>query len=211
MTQQTRSRILAGLLSVAVLLPAAAFNSACRGKRATTVQNDEGTPQPVNLPPASSLKMSDAGAPGQIVRGVYPLEANAWRWTAGNFSILLKTPPGAAQKGATVSLTLVVSDAVLKQVKSQTLTASVGDKSVGSEKYTTAGDFAADHNEISSTIDINQSAEYAMHRLASNNTLITVLDEGKVAGILTRQNVLRFIDIHTVAKRAYPQDKSVTQ
>jgi len=77
--------------------------------------------------------------------------------------------------------------------------------------YTTAGDFAADHNEISSTIDINQSAEYAMHRLASNNTLITVLDEGKVAGILTRQNVLRFIDIHTVAKRAYPQDKSVTQ
>jgi hypothetical protein len=142
MTQQTRSRILAGLLSVAVLLPAAAFNSACRGKRATTVQNDEGTPQPVNLPPASSLKMSDAGAPGQIVRGVYPLEANAWRWTAGNFSILLKTPPGAAQKGATVSLTLVVSDAVLKQVKSQTLTASVGDKSVGSEKYTTAGDFA---------------------------------------------------------------------
>ena len=60
-----------------------------------------------NAPLVSTLKMSDPSAKHQLAKGFYQLEANAWRWTAGDFSVVLKTPPGAAQKGATLTLILV--------------------------------------------------------------------------------------------------------
>ena len=69
-----------------------------------------------------------------------------WRWTAGNFTIVLKTPPGAAQKGAALTLNLSAADAVLKEVHSQNLTASIGPKVLKTEKYADPGahTFAAD-------------------------------------------------------------------
>src|SRR5580704_8766485 len=108
------------LTIAATTLLALSLNLACSGKHSTTVQNDEGdsgAPPPI----VSALKMSDPSAKAQLAKGFYPLEANAWRWTAGNFSVTLKTPPGAAQKGATLTLALTVSDIVLKQAHSQTL------------------------------------------------------------------------------------------
>ena len=90
--------------------------------------------------------MSDPSAKVQLTKGFYQLEAAAWRWTAGNFSVTLKTPPGAAQKGATLTLALTVSDTALKQLHSQTLAASVGSTALKSEKYVDAGShtFTAD-------------------------------------------------------------------
>jgi hypothetical protein len=83
--------------------------------------------------------MSDPSAKEQLAKGFFGLEAGAWRWTAGNFSVVLKTPPGSAQKGATLTLGLVASDAVLKQVHSQTLAASIGSTALKSEKYLDPG------------------------------------------------------------------------
>jgi hypothetical protein len=120
---------------------ALSLNLACSGKHSTTVQNDEGAP--AGPPPiVSALKMSDPSAKDQLTKGFYGLEANAWRWTAGSFSVNLKTPPGAPQKGATLTLVLTVSDAVLKQSHSQTLAASVGATALKSEKYVDAGSHA---------------------------------------------------------------------
>jgi hypothetical protein len=127
------------------MLLAISLNLACSGKHSTTIQNDEG--EPVSKAPiVSVLKMSDPSAKDQLTKGFYPLEAGAWRWTAGDFSAVLKTPPGAAQKGATLTLALTVSDAVLKQMHSQTLAASVGGAALKSEKYVDAGShtFTAD-------------------------------------------------------------------
>jgi hypothetical protein len=125
-------------LTIAATLITLSLNLACNGKHSTTVQNDEGEPVAAS-PIVSSLKMSDPSAKDQLTKGFYTLEADAWRWTAGSFSVTLKTPPGAAQKGATLTLALTVSDIVLKQVHSQTLAASVGGTALKSEKYTDAG------------------------------------------------------------------------
>jgi len=139
-----RSFPIAAPLFLAILV-AISLNLACSGKHGTTVQNDEGEPA-ATAPIVSTLKMSDPSAREQLAKGFYPLEAGAWRWTAGNFSVTLKTPPGAAQKGATLTLALSVSDAVLKQVHSQTLAASIGGAALKSEKYVDPGShtFTAD-------------------------------------------------------------------
>lgn len=47
-------------------------------------------------PSRSFLKMDDPEAPSQIVTGVYQLEENAWRWTAGRAVLLLASPPAPA-------------------------------------------------------------------------------------------------------------------
>ena len=132
-------------LTLAATLFALSLNLACSGKHGSTVQNDEGEPV-VKAPIVSALKMSDPSAKEQLAKGFYQLEAGAWRWAAGNFSVTLKTPPGAAQKGATLTLALSVSDAALKQFHSQTLAASVGATALKSEKYVDAGShtFTAD-------------------------------------------------------------------
>jgi len=64
--------------------------------------------------------------------------------------------------------------------------------------YTTAGDLAATHDTMGAIIDAAQSAEYAMRRLlASGQGRLAVLDAGKIAGIITRHDVLHFIAIHS--------------
>ena len=132
-------------LLIGTALLAISLNLACSGKHSAAVQNDEGEPV-AKAPLVSVLKMSDPSAKDQLAKGFYQLEANAWRWAAGSFSVVLKTPPGAAQKGATLTLALTVSDAVLKQVHSQSLTAAVGATILKSEKYVDAGShtFTAD-------------------------------------------------------------------
>jgi hypothetical protein len=132
------------LAIAAATLLALSLNLACSGKH-STVQNDEGAPA-ANAPIVSTLKMSDPSAKDQLVKGFYALEAGTWRWTAGNFSVTLKTPPGAAQKGATLTLVLSVSDVALKQFHSQTLAASIGATALKSEKYIDPGShtFTAD-------------------------------------------------------------------
>lgn len=142
--------------TVSVALFATLIATGCGGKNGrTAVQNDEGEPTAAKAPMVSVLKMNDPAAKDQLARGVYGLESGAWRWTAGNFTVVLKTPPGASEKGATVTLALVVSDTVLKQVHSQSLTASIGNKALKTEKYVDAGGhtFSADVPAASLTGD----------------------------------------------------------
>ena len=141
-------------LTPILLLPAILLTVACGGKNGrTAVQNDEGEPA-VKAPIVSLLKMNAPGAKDQLVRGVFGLEST-WRWTTGNFAIVLKTPPGAAEKGATLTLNLTVSDAILKQLHSQSLTAAIGDKTLKTEKYLDPGGhtFTADVPAASLTGD----------------------------------------------------------
>jgi len=122
----------------ALALPVILFTAGCSSKNEPIVHNDEGEPS-VKAPLVSSLKMSDPGAKEQLVKGVYALENGMWRWTAGNFTIVLKTPPGAAQKGATLTLNLSAAEAVLKDLHSQSLSAAIGAKTLKREKYLDPG------------------------------------------------------------------------
>ena len=125
--------------SLAALIPAVLLTSGCSGKHGTAVQNDEGPK--AALPLVSSLKMNAPAAPAQLLKGFWAVESGSWRWTAGNFSVVLKTPPGASEKGGALMLAMVVSDAVLKQVHSQSLTASIADKPLKTEKYDAGGNY----------------------------------------------------------------------
>ncbi len=160
MTTRFQHRILIGAISIAALL------AGCSGKHETPVQVDEGEPvAKSSVVPA--LKMADAETASQLGKGFYGLEANAWRWTAGNFSATLKVPAGAAQKGATLTLKLNVSDAVLKKVSTQTLSASIGTTKLAPATYSKGGayDYTADVPAVAlsgDTVTVDFSLDHSL-------------------------------------------------
>lgn len=115
----------------------ALLSVACSGKHdSVAVQNEEDTAPRLY----STVAMSDAKASSQLLAGFYNSEG-AWRWTAGKFTALLKTPLGAAQKGGTLSFEFTIPEAVSQRLKSVTLTAAIGGMQLKSESYTSAGKY----------------------------------------------------------------------
>ena len=97
--------------------------AACQGKHSrVTVQNDEQDAEP-RL--ASVVRMNDTKSSAQLLSGFYGIENNSWRWTAGKFSVLLRTPLAAAQRGATLSLAFNVPDVVIQRLQKITLSATL--------------------------------------------------------------------------------------
>ena len=128
------------------LIPALmlAFSSAgCEGKRPQAPVANEG--QTAAGTPVSVVRMNDQSAGAQLLSGFYGVENNAWRWTAGKFSVLLLTPPAARQSGATLTLAFSIPDGVIEKLRKITLTASVNGTAFepavyakpGPETYTT--------------------------------------------------------------------------
>ncbi len=73
-------------------------------------------------------------------------------------------------------------------------------KDVPREKwpYTSAGDVVAERQTQGMSIDIDASASRAMRLLLGPGSgRLAVTDEGKIAGIVTRHDILHFIKIHT--------------
>ena len=120
------------------LLAALTLTGACRGKHSRlAVENEE----PAEAAPrmAATLKMNDPAAPAQLVKGIYGLEGGAWRWTAGHFSILLRSPLSAAQHGGTLTFGFTVPEVVTQKLGPVALTASVGATRLKSETYAKPG------------------------------------------------------------------------
>ncbi|MCL5746505.1 MAG: hypothetical protein M1541_21670 [Acidobacteria bacterium] len=90
---------------------------------------------------ASMVHMADPQAGSQLVSGFYDIEQNAWRWTAGKFAVVLKTPRGASSAGAMLQFKFSVPDAVLAKLKTVSLDAKVNGKSLSPESYTQPGEF----------------------------------------------------------------------
>jgi hypothetical protein len=110
---------------------------ACKRRDPVRLQEtDEG---PIVL--SSTVHMSDPKTAIQLLKGFHTVEQNAWRWTMGKFSVTLKPPVGASQKGAALSVKFTLPDAVVSNVKTTTLTASVGGQELGSKTYNAAGDY----------------------------------------------------------------------
>ncbi len=73
-------------------------------------------------------------------------------------------------------------------------------KDVSREKwpYTTAGDVVAQHQAGNLSIDVNASASRAMRLLLDPGMgRLGVTENGKLTGIITRHDILHFIEIHT--------------
>jgi hypothetical protein len=92
-------------------------------------------------PLQSTVNMGDPRVAGQLVDGFYGVEAGAWRWTAKQFSVKLKSPEGAVQKGAILRFVLTVPPPVIEKSGSVTLTASVEGQTLAPETYSAAGQY----------------------------------------------------------------------
>jgi hypothetical protein len=125
---------LAGFLALAALAV-----TGCQGKHSrVTVQNEEQDAGPRMV---STIRMNDAKADAQLLSGFHSIENNSWRWTAGKFSVLLRTPLAAAQRGATLTLAFNIPDLVIQKLKSITLTASIDGMALNSAEYKAAGPY----------------------------------------------------------------------
>jgi hypothetical protein len=88
---------------------------------------------------ATTVHMGDPKSASQLVSGFHDIEGNAWRWTARHFVVEVGTPPGAAQKGATLEFELTVPQPVIDQLKSVAVTASVDGNGLPPETYSQPG------------------------------------------------------------------------
>jgi hypothetical protein len=125
-------RRLIGLLAICCLL---VFPVSCKKKRKR---------EPVNTADAGGMlatmvNVADPAAAVQLVKGFYPVENDAWRWTSGSFSATLHPPKAAAQKGARLVLKFAIPDLVLAKLHSMTMTARVNGLDLPPEEYTQPG------------------------------------------------------------------------
>jgi hypothetical protein len=122
--------------SLFLLLALTVTATACKGKHnRVTVQNEEETTPQV----ASLVKMNDPGTSAQLLSGFYALENNSWRWTSGNFSVLLRTPPSAAGHGGVVTFAFSVPDIAIQKLKSVSIAASVNGMKLNSAEFEKPG------------------------------------------------------------------------
>jgi len=88
---------------------------------------------------ASVIEMSDASTAGQLTGGFYGLEGGKWRWTAGQFSVVLQPPPGADDKGGLLRLSFFVPGEQLQKIGPMTLTGSVEDYDLEAQTISSGG------------------------------------------------------------------------
>ncbi len=109
----------------------------CNRHRKVRVQTtEEETPQL-----ATVVHVADPRSATQLVSGFYDIEQNSWRWTAGKFSVVLRPPRGAAEKGAVLQLKFSIPDPVISNLKTVSLSAAVQGKPLPPESYTQSGEF----------------------------------------------------------------------
>ncbi len=74
---------------------------------------------------SSSVSMADPSEAAQFLNGFYDIEGKS-RWTARNFTVLLKGPPGSNPQGADLVLKLYIPDSQIQKLGAITLSAEVG-------------------------------------------------------------------------------------
>jgi hypothetical protein len=90
---------------------------------------------------ASTVSMGDPRSEPQLVSGFYTIEQGSWRWTARQFTIVLRPPFGAAEKGAVLKMQLAVPQPVIAQLRAISLSATVNGHLLPPETYTKPGPY----------------------------------------------------------------------
>ena len=132
---QAAARVCCPLLLTALVITLLIVPAGCK-RKVKVAATDEETPRM-----ASSLNMGDPKSEPQLVTGFHGIEAGAWRWTARQFTVVLRPPFGASQKGARLNLRLTVPPVVIEKLKNVSLSANAGGSALPPETYTTAGDY----------------------------------------------------------------------
>jgi hypothetical protein len=126
------SQHLAPLLLVLLLLA----SPACKRKKKT---------QPTSPEPAvvllSVVNVADPAGTVQLASGFFELESNTWRWTGKQFTVVLRPPEGAAERGARLELHLNLPDVIVNRIGPVTVSAEIGGTALAPERYAQAGDY----------------------------------------------------------------------
>jgi hypothetical protein len=132
MTHTLLGRLCGGLVLVALALAPVA----CKKKKVRVAGADEEAPRMQSV-----LRMSDAKIEPQLVKGFHGIEAGAWRWTEKQFTVALRPPFGASQKGAKLSVKLTVPPVTVERLKAVSLSATAAGSALPPETYTTPGEY----------------------------------------------------------------------
>jgi hypothetical protein len=121
-----RHRGIAIALAMAALLLAG-----CKQKSGTVLD------QRVSL--GSEARMGDPRYSTQLLKGFHGIEAGAWRWTARQFSVILRPPAGTPEKGATLEFQFTILESVIAKQGEITLSAAIGDQALPAATFRKAG------------------------------------------------------------------------
>jgi hypothetical protein len=119
---------------------ALAFAGCNRAHKVTVRETVEETPDENGVPMAT-INMGDPKQEQRLVSGFYGIEANAWRWTAKDFTVSLRPPAGSAAQGARLIFALSIPQATVDKLKSVTLSASINGTALAPETYTHDGQY----------------------------------------------------------------------
>jgi hypothetical protein len=123
-------------LSFALLLAAAWTSVGCHRRKNPAPQAAE-----TGSRFAANVHMGDPKSASQLLGGFYDIENGGWRWTGKQFTVELGPPYGAAQRGATLELSLSVPPVVIEKSRTVTLGASVDGNALPEETYSQPGDY----------------------------------------------------------------------
>ena len=134
--RSARRRLVRDLYSAVLILALTVAATACKARHdRVTVQNEEETAPRL----ATLVRMNDPKTSAQMLSGFYGLENNTWRWTSGNFSVLLRPPPGSRAQGGVLTFDFTLPDVVIQKLKAITITASVNGMKLKSARYDKPG------------------------------------------------------------------------
>src|SRR5262249_18490055 len=122
--------------SAALIAIFAFAGPACKRRKVKVGATEEEAPRMASL-----IHMGDPKSANQLVAGFYDIEQNAWRWVQKRFSVVLRPPLNAPQKGATLSLKFAIPDVVIGKLQSVTVSTSVNGNALPPETYSKAGEF----------------------------------------------------------------------
>ena len=153
-----RLKFIGSMVLCAALLAA---GSGCSKAKKTRVEVTDET----SVELASMVNVADARTSAQLLKGFHGVEQNAWRWTMGKFSVTLRPPLNAPQKGATLVVKLTLPEAVADKVKSTTLTANVNGTAIPGETFSKAGEYTYSKDVPASALSADAvSVEFALDK-----------------------------------------------
>lgn len=123
-----------------VLALLAVLWAACGCRRQERARLEATIEEPPSL--ASVVHVADAATAAQLLTGFYGLEQGSWRWTAGSFSVLLRPPALASQRGARLLVKLAIPEPVIQKLQNITLKATVNNVALAPETYPRPGEYA---------------------------------------------------------------------
>lgn len=124
------------VLTAAALI---AFPAGCnRNQSKADATIEEAPAQPMEQ---TMVQANDEKAATQLIKGFHAIEQGRFRWTMGQFSVTLRPPLHASERGAKLILNLGVPEPVIQKLKSIKLSASVDGVALPEETYSKPGGY----------------------------------------------------------------------